>query len=86
MAKHKKRSLDMTKKANKITCKNCGKKHKVSLSNCCWIECLSCGNRICGRCGSLNVEERETCEIDKDQAYCWFKCNDCGLNRWVTLI
>jgi len=75
----------MTKKTSKITCKNCGKKHKVSLSNCCWIEC-SCGNRICGRCGSLNVEERETCEIDKDQAYCWFKCNDCGLKRWVTLI
>ena len=62
-----------------IKCQNCGQQHKQTLSNCCWIDC-DCGSKICGQCGSLNIQSMNIEEYCEDDEYwCCLECGDCGL-------
>lgn len=64
---------------NTIICSKCGKKHKKTLRNCCWINC-SCGKLICGTCGSIKLVDMVVDEDDSDAQYwCCQECADCGL-------
>jgi hypothetical protein len=57
----------------------CGKEHKETLSNCCWIYC-ECGAKICGQCGSENLQQMEIDENDDEAQYwCTLECANCGL-------
>jgi len=61
-----------------IKCFKCGKEHNETLENCCWIYC-SCGEKICGQCGSGNIGDIAIDNDDEDQYWCCEQCNDCGL-------
>jgi len=68
---------------DKIECSICGKKHNRITCNCCWISC-SCGNKICGNCGSTNIVDINKSELDlssgsDDLYWCCLECEDCGL-------
>jgi len=60
-------------------CNNCGKQHEETTANCCWIYC-ACGEKICGKCGSSNINEMTMPEDDDEAQYwCCLQCEDCGL-------
>ena len=66
-----------------MRCKWCGKIHKQTTSNCCWIFC-ECGKEICGQCGSTNIGSIDESELDlssgsDDNYWCCKQCEDCGL-------
>ena len=64
---------------DKIRCSNCGKEHPKRDHNCCWIWC-DCEKKICGGCGSTNVENMEMDEDDDEAQYwCCQRCGSCGL-------
>lgn len=69
----------METKNETTKCSNCGRPHRKTTSNCCWIYC-TCGTTICGQCGSENIGSIETDEADDEAQYwCCQQCNDCGL-------
>ena len=56
-----------------IKCQNCGQEYKQILKSSFWIYC-DCGSKICGHCGSLNIESMK---IDGTNYNQWY-CLDCG--------
>jgi hypothetical protein len=64
---------------DKIFCKECGRPHDQILADCCWIDC-PCGFKICGSCGSANLQSMDINEgYDRSYHWCNLECIDCGL-------
>lgn len=62
-----------------IKCSKCGKKHKKTTHNCCWIDC-KCGEQICGNCGSTSISRMDMPEDDEEARYwCCKRCDSCGM-------
>lgn len=63
-----------------MKCCKCGTEHEETFENCCWVYC-KCGAKICGMCGSSDLEhvKYDDTEDSDDQYWCTLACSDCGL-------
>lgn len=71
--------INLLKSSGMINCNECGRSHDKKTSNCCWISC-ECGNKICGNCGSVNIQSMDIDPDDTEAQYwCCKECVNCGL-------